>query len=432
MEEAFLHFVWQFQLFDKAQITTQRNEEIVILKQGYLNQNAGPDFLEAKIRIGKVIWHGQVEIHLKSGDWKAHRHSEDAGYDNVILHVVYQHNQEIIRKDGTVIPVLEIGTRIDPDLIKRHRNLIGNIDWIPCQRYLPEMEQLPILSAMEKALVNRMRRKSEEVIGSLKLNNQDWAETSYQVVARSFGFKINDEPMTVLSQILPYRIVRKHRENLLQLEALMFGQAGFLEETSSEPYYALLRREYQYLRHKYELENFRLSRSSWKFLRLRPANFPTLRISQLAALLHRIKEPFGLIQAFSVSEEDYLQVLEVKPSAYWQKHYHFHKVSDKSIAGLGRSSQASIIINAIVPLMVSYGRSIDNHDLVESAFNLLHTIPPENNNILQRWKSIGVKAANAAESQGLLELYKNYCARKQCLSCNIGMSIVCETRKCSV
>lgn len=423
MQESFLHYIWQFQYFDKQELRTTDGEEVQIIHPGVHNTNAGPDFSQAKIRIGNVHWAGMVEIHTQSSDWINHKHTSDAAYDNVVLHVVWKDNQPIFRADGTPLPTIELGDRIDPSLVLQYRTLVASGFAIPCARTFHEVNAITKLSMLERAVLHRVERKSSHVKELLQQGNGDWEEVAYQMLGRSFGVKINSEPFEQLVRNLPYKIILKHIDQRLQVEALIFGQAGFLQEDFPDFYHRSLRKEYQILSAKYKLNEQRLKASQWRFLRLRPANFPTLRLAQFAALLAKQANLFSKMK----ERLDYgrlSSLFQVQQSDYWRSHYRFGKEAKALVPELGKTSIDHIIINSVVPLMVHYGKQTDDPLLVNAALRVLEEMPTEKNNVLEDWSELGWRVGNAFDSQGLIELHHSFCLPRQCLNCNIGASIL--------
>jgi len=333
MNESFLHYLWQFQYFDKNDLLSSDGEPISILKVGFLNSNSGPDFSDAKIKINGIEWAGTVEIHIKSSDWQVHHHETDAAYDNVVLHVVWENDQQIFRVDKTLIPTLELKDRVDASLLKEYRKLINNPSAIACEKSFTGVDDLVKLSMLDKALMQRLENKASQVNEILKLNQGDWEETCYQLLAKNFGFKVNADPFYQLAKSLPYKIIQK-QNGLLQVEALLFGQAGMLETKTKDEYITSIFQEYKLLAQKYSLHESRLNPSQWKFLRLRPANFPTVRIAQFASLLYSSKNIFSqFVSANSFSSIQ--KLLAVDQSAYWSTHYRFGKKAKGAVPDIG-------------------------------------------------------------------------------------------------
>ncbi len=423
MSESFLHYLWQFQYFDKKALTTTAGENLIIFKPGILNSDAGPDFSQAKVRIDGIEWAGNVEIHIESSGWTDHGHHHDQAYENVVLHVVWTEGIPIHRKDGTRIPTLELKARVDEQLIKAYQKLINHSSLIPCEHSFKRIDHLTKLSMVDKALMKRLEDKSIKVHDLLSQNNGDWEETTYQLLAANFGFKVNKEAFVQLSKALPYKIIQKHRDQPLQIEALLFGQAGFLVAKTRDEYLTRLYHEYDFLSKKYSLQSSHMNPVQWKFLRLRPSNFPTLRIAQFAAMLHSRRSIFS---NFTEREtyKDLRQFFEFTPSAYWQTHYRFGKKSEKLVPAFGQASSDVVIINSVVPLLVAYGKAKDDWSLVDKAVAILQEIPTEKNKIVTMWKNLGYASKTAFDSQGLIELYHHFCEQRQCLNCAIGSSIL--------
>jgi hypothetical protein len=422
MQESFLHYIWQFQYFDKAALATSEGEDINIIHPGFLNKDSGPDFSTAKIRIGNYLWTGNIEIHIKASDWYLHNHQKDEAYENVILHIVWENDKPIQLKDGSYIPTLELKTRVSHDLLLKYNTFVNSTTSVACSPQLNQVKEIIILSMLDKALLNRLKNKSELLSKLLILNNNDWQETTYQILAKNFGFKINSEAFLALSKSLPYKTLLKHKDNISQIEALVFGIAGFLHQEPKDEYHAFLKREYSFLKHKYSINN-ELRSAEWKFLRLRPANFPTVRLAQFAMLLSKVPNLFSLFTEFTTFEELKLN-LKISQSTYWQEHYNFGKKSQKKISGLGETSFENLLINTGAPLLASYSRFVDNEIYMDKAVELLENLKGEDNNIISLWKSAGLKVQTAHDSQALIELYNNFCLEKKCLSCNIGTALI--------
>jgi Protein of unknown function (DUF2851) len=421
MSESFLHYVWQFQYFDKYNLLTTEKEKLVIYKTGTYNTDSGPDFSHAKLKIGTMDWVGNIEIHIKSSDWMAHQHHHDDAYENVILHVVWENDKPIERKDGSLIPTIELKNRISHQLINNYRHLVNSPLPIACEQSIKRVEPIIKTSMIEQAAMRRLEAKSTEVKTLLKANQGDWEETTYQWLAKGFGFKINAEPFYQLAKSLPYRLIRKHSNNLLQIEALLFGQAGLLTTKTKNEYSTSLFSEYRFLRAKYSLEPVLLP-SQWKFLRLRPANFPTLRIAQFASLLHAQQALFSKIAESNVA--DLIAIFDASPSPYWHSHYHFSKLTGTAAHAMGSSSKQILLINSVAPILLAYGKQVDDQYQVDSAVELLQQLPAEKNKIITVWNELGIEVKSAFESQGLIEQYNQMCLKRQCLNCAIGSSLV--------
>lgn len=421
MKEELLHYVWRVQRFDCNQLMTTSGQKINIIHFGNHNRDAGPDFTNARIQIGDTLWAGQVEMHLKASDWIKHGHQTDPNYQNVILHVVLEEDQPIHYPTGKVIPCLELKTRIPLKVAKMYQRLQHNSDWIACQQLLPQVPHITKQVWLDRLLVERLERRCQAIKERLGKLKYDWESCLYQCLAKSFGMNVNGDAFELLAERLPYRLILKHQHNLQQLEALFFGQAGFLEGTFTDPYPLRLQREYRHLAHKYTLQP--MSANFWKFLRMRPANFPTIRLAQLARLYHQTVHLFSKVLAVqSVKEVENLFTVHL--ASYWKDHYRFDKASTPKQKSLGKSSIHLFTINTIAPILFLYGREKDKSSFYDLALKLLEEIPPESNHLIAKWRDIGISPASAYQSQALLELKKEYCQAKNCLSCAIGAAIL--------
>lgn len=423
MQESFLHYIWQFQYFDKKDLRTEAGETVKIFQTGFLNLNSGPDFTGAKLRIGNVEWVGSVEIHTKASGWYDHGHDKDAAYNNVIAHVVWTNDRKTFREDGTELPTITLAELVDPSTIERYKTLVENPSSIPCEKLYHSVDEIVRTSQFDRALMQRLQAKAEQVIQLLEGMSNDWEEVTYQLLARNFGFKVNYESFFQLANSVPRRILLKHSTSLTQIEALLFGQAGFLESGIKDEYFKELQKEYKFLSSKYELGNQRLNNESWKFMRLRPANFPTIRIAQFSALYHKQQNIFSKLVGSETSEQ-LKSIFKVSTSNYWHHHYRFGRKTARSISGLGEDSIDNIIINTVVPVLVAYGKHQDDQALVDRAVQFLEDIPPEKNKITRAWTTLGVEPKNAFDTQALIELNNNFCYKRKCLDCNIGIRIL--------
>jgi len=417
MTEEFLHHVWKFKLFDLKDLKTSCGQEIEIIRSGTHNFDSGPDFFNAQVRIGNTLWAGNVEVHINASDWNKHHHQNDKAYDNIILHVVNNADQKLFRSSGEEIPAIEIKQRIDPKLLSNYMEFKQAPQLIPCAAQINSVPLLILNSTIDKMLLERLEKRSSTIIRSLALNKNNWEESFYQLIARSFGFKTNSEPFELLAKATPSVILAKHKNSLHQLEAILFGQAGMLNEHFNDPYPISLQNEYVFLKNKFRLEP--IDQHLWKFLRLRPANFPTIRLAQFAALIERSS---GLFSAVLQSESVVAikDKFDVTVSDYWKDHYLFDKVSKKMEKPLGSEAVNSIIINVIVPFLFVYGKERSEQKYIDKAMLFLESINAEKNSVTDSWKMAGIKVNSAYESQALLQLKNEYCSNKKCLSCNVG------------
>ena len=419
MKEEFLHSIWKLKNFNLHQLKTTDEDELVISHFGTHNHDSGPDFLNAKIVLKKTIWVGHIEIHINSSDWEKHKHQNDRAYDNVILHVVYNMDKSIHNSKGQTIPTLELKSRIDTSLIENYQNLISGLDWIPCAPQLHKIDNQRVSLYLEKLHVERLVTKSMRLMSLLEENKNDWEAAMYALILKYLGLKINGAAFEQLSFQLPFHVFKKYTHNLLQLEALLFGQAGLLH--SKDEYIKKLSKEYQHLKKKHELTP--MSGVEWQFSRLRPANFPTIRLAQLAMLYHRTPLLFNAL----ILNSDLNHIKEIfsfRASKYWDTHYIPNKTSPFKEKTLGKTTMNILVINAIVPLIFTYSRMLNNQKLTDRSIDILNGLPSEKNQILTHWSQYGINSRNAANSQALIELKTQYCDNYKCLNCHIGQQLL--------
>jgi hypothetical protein len=421
MTEAFLHYLWQFQQFEKSRLETGSGEKITVLKTGILNTDAGPDFANSRLQINEIEWIGNVEIHIKSSDWQLHKHQYNEAYNNVILHVVWENDQAITRQDGSLIPTVELKSITDIQLLDKYQHLIDNQAIIPCKEQFSEVSNLSKFAILDKVLAMRLQQKAQIVEQIFEQNKGDWEETAYQLLARNFGFKLNSDTFLRLAQNLPLKVLQKHRDNLTQIEAMLFGQAGLIEKV--DEYSEKLYQEYDFFATKFSLKSSQLSSHEWKFLRTRPANFPTIRIAQLARLITQQQSFFSLFTQSNLIE-NLRNSLKIEQSLYWQEHYNFGKTASKKLVGLGKESINNILINTVIPLLAFYSEKTDNQELMTRCVNFLEALPAEENHITKMWEGLGLTIKTAFDSQASIELYNNFCSKKHCLQCNVGIEIL--------
>ena len=430
MREDFLHYVWQHQYFDKADLRTAAGEEIQVLRPGHRNADAGPDFLNARLRLGEVEWNGAVEIHLRASDWARHNHQTDLKYDQVILHVVGSHDADVARSNGSMIPALALQPRLMPELLARYEALVEapTAAPLPCAPLLNLVPEITKTMMAERALLERVEAKADVVMALHQHLGQDWEATAYHALMAAFGFQKNSEPLARLAKAVPLAVLRRHRHDQRQLEALLFGQAGFLadnEETKGDDYIQDLRREYEFLRHKYGLGPAALQVHEWNYLRLRPANFPPVRLGQLVGVLHARPALFdALLTAQSVAA--LTEFFRAPAPAYWRAHFRPGRAG--KVPALGKTSIDLLITNVVVPLRVAYARHVGQPALVESSLALLNELPAEHNQYTNVYETLGFTHRTAADSQGLLALHKSYCSPRRCLQCAIGSRLVQQPR----
>lgn len=421
-KESFLHFIWKFGLFDKENFYTIENEKVEIISLGIHNTDAGPDFLNAKLRIGETIWAGNVEMHHKTSDWYKHAHHTNEQYNNVILHVVTQQDGSTLPKNGNAIPTALL--RYNLAMEEQYKQLMDSQALRTCSPFIKELDSFQLRHFLSRLLVERLEKKAKSILDTLSQTENDWRQAFHRLLFRSFGFNTNASAFELLAQCTPPQAIAKHRNSLIQIEALLFGQAGFLNEKPTDEYQAQLAQEYAFLQRKFDLHP--MEKHVWMLLRMRPGNFPTIRIAQLAMLLHKTENLADRILSHG-ELQDYETLLDVTASNYWDTHYLFGKESARRTKSLGKQSIERIIINTLVPYLFTYGMERKNEALKEKSLRLLEQLPAEQNSVLEQWQGVGIKAENGFFSQALLQMKKEYCDKKRCLACIIGKQIV--TRK---
>lgn len=421
MKEEFIAYLWKNRLLFPEALYTISGEPVYIQHPGQENHDSGPDFFAARIRIGPTLWVGNVEIHTRSSHWLQHGHQTDPAYDTIILHVVYEHDQEIRSTKGEVFQVLEVKGHFEPKLLQNYERLQASRAWVPCEKQIEAVAGLVWNNWLNRLLVERLERKSEEVLHFLEYFGNDWDQTFFFLLARNFGFKVNASPFGLMAQRTPHILLARNRNNLTVLEALLFGQAGLLHEELQDIYPKTLLQEYRHQVVKHNLKH--MDRGLWKFARLRPLNFPSIRIAQFAMLIHQSGNLFrNLLETRKTI--DIQKQLRVKASPYWDDHYVFDRKTARKEKPLGKDAINNIIINTLSPVLFIYGRQNLRQDLCDKAMDLLQETPPENNAIIRNWNSLGVRAQHAADTQALIECKKYYCTPKGCLHCPIGHLIL--------
>lgn len=420
--EDLLHYIWKFRLYQVTDLKSTSGDSLEVISAGHHNYHAGPDFSNAKIRIGDTIWVGNVEIHIRSSDWYRHQHQLDMAYDNVILHVVANHDQSIFRTDGTEITVLEIDKLIPQAISKNYEELMAGLNWIPCEKKIKFVDENYINICLSRVLLERLEEKSELLEKLLIEVKGNWDEAFYITLARNFGFKINALPFEMLARSIPQSLLARYKDRPLQIEALIFGQAGFLDHKLNDTYPQLLRNEYRFLQIKHDLRP--LDKYLWKFMRLRPHNFPSIRLAQFAALIIRSNHLFSEL----IHERDIKLIVHrfnnLKMNEYWNTHYRFDQESAFFKLTLGKEAINNILINTVAVFLFTFGLKTGSEIHQERAFMLLESLKTEHNSTIKRFHEIGVNSINAAISQALIQLKKSYCDQKKCLSCGIGVKLM--------
>ncbi len=418
--EDFLHYVWRLKRFELKNLSTENDEEITIINGGTWNHDAGPDFLNAKIKIGETTWAGHVEIHIHSSDWIRHHHELDDAYQNVILHVVYAHDKEIKLADGAIIPTLSLKDKIEKDLYAKYLRLKDHQEWVPCQSMIGQTDGFTWSFWKDKLLVERLERKTAFIKKLSKDLHHDWEFLLILLVGRYLVGKQNADTVEDLLLHLGPSTVRKCSQSSDQITAVLLGMGGFLSDPKEE-YIKKLDQEYRFLKSKYELSTVILP---WKYMRMRPSAFPDLRVAQLAAILSQSPRLFSRVIE-NLSANEIAPFFEINLHQYWDDHYRIGQSADKSSKKkIGKTTIQSILINAIAPLLFYYGIQKDRDDIKQKAIGLLHNVPKENNVITRNWKDLGVTCDHAGDSQSLIQLKTEYCAVFRCLHCDIGHKLL--------
>ena len=425
--ERMLQYIWKHRLYAESDFVTTEGTPVLVIDAGIQNTDAGPDFFNAKIRIGNTVWVGNVEIHNRSSDWFQHRHQKDKLYDTVILHVIRHHDAAVYRTGGDAIlqAVLPI-----PEKIER------NIEWlllrdtpVSCAESIASVSSLYLSDWMSALRTERLERKTEDIFIRLKKNLKDWNEIFYITLMRNFGFGVNGDAFELLATSLPYKYILKHRNNPLQIEALFFGQAGLLDEDlmnkipvqDNDSYFLSLKREYDFLRKKYRLQP--IDSFLFKKLRIRPVNFPHVRLAQMAAIWIKQDTLFSKILETKDIKE-LRQFFNMEPSEYWTNHYRFKMISETKKKSVGKNTTDIILINTVIPTLFAYGKYTNRPEYCERASQLLEEIKPEQNSIVTLFRKSGVSVRNAGDTQALIQLRREYCDKKKCLFCRIGFRIL--------
>jgi len=420
--ERLLHYVWKYKLYSPVGLVTTQGLPVSVIDTGIQNTNAGPDFFNAKVIIGETMWVGNVEIHSKASDWILHHHHNDKAYDSVILHLAGVLDTEICRMNGEPIPQARLSI---PDAVRK------NIDWlihrevaIPCLHRIREIEPVELSLWINALLSERLERKTKDILRLMEQYNNDWNEVFYITLTRCFGFGINNDAFERLAKSLPFHYIHKQRSSSSQIEAMLFGQAGMLNEIKDCHYYRLLQQEYKFLQHKYNLKP--LDDSVFKSLRVRPVNFPHIKLAQLASIWYRYHTLFSHI----LNEDDTEHIkglFNIDPSAYWDTHYHFNYASPVKEKRLGVNALHIILINVVIPMLFAYGQKNKQDEYCERALRLLESIPAEKNHITATFSQAGIQIQHAGDSQALIQLKREYCEKKKCLYCRIGFVLLKRT-----
>ncbi len=399
-------------------LQTTTGEPVEVIDAGLPNTNAGPDFFNAKLKIGGTLWVGNIEVHTLASDWMRHGHDKDAAYDNVILHVAETVDCEVFRANGVPVPQLQLPC---PDPVRQRYDELSHAEiYPPCYSILSSLPKLTVHSWLSALQVERFEQKARVIATRLERCNNHWEDVFFITLARNFGFGLNGDAFEAWASRLPFRAIDKHRDDLFQVEAFFFGQAGLLDEElpDADGYYRKLQKEFRYLQHKFEL-SVPMTATQWRFLRLRPGNFPHVRLAQLANLYYKERSLFSRIMEADTLEA-VRKLLTVTASPYWEEHFNFRKVSSSREKQVGKNAQNLIIINTVIPFLYAYGLHKADELLCERATGFLESLKAEDNHIIRHWSGAGLPVSTAADSQALLQLQKEYCDKKDCLRCRFG------------
>jgi len=415
--EELLQYVWKHKIFPLQPLATTEGLPVEVIDPGLQNKDAGPDFFNAKVKIGGTLWVGNVEMHVRASDWLRHGHQCDKAYDNVVLHVVEEADCQVTRTDGE--PIRQLVLDCPQDIRDRYEELRNADLYPPCYSVLPGLPRLVVHSWLSALLVERFQEKTDRIGRLLRRTQNDWETAFFVTLSRNFGFGLNGDAFESLALRLPFSAMAHHRDDILQVEAFFFGQAGLLDEEGGDDYYNRLRTEYKYLDKKFSLPAA-LDPKVWYFLRTRPNNFPHVRIAQLACLYHSKKALFSQVMEAETMDE-VKKILRGATSDYWKTHYTFKNVSDyETEKTLGDGALNLILINTVAPSLYAYGMARMQDDLCRRATDFLEELPAEKNRYTKKWAGVGLTAQNAADSQAIIQLQKRYCERHDCLRCRIG------------
>ncbi|UKM64631.1 DUF2851 family protein [Flavobacteriaceae bacterium GSB9] len=421
MQEDFLHYIWKHRKFQISNISTTAGEHIALVSNGQHNFNSGPDFFNAQLKINDQLWAGNVEIHVKSSDWFLHNHEQDPAYDNVILHVVWEHDTEVFRKDNSPISTLQLKDFVDMEVLKNYERLFSKQDrWINCENDFASVDDFVLDHWKERLFFERLERKSNQINDFLKTSKNNWEAVLFVMLAKNFGLKVNGEAFLSMAQSIDFSIIRKTQSNIKTLEALFFGQSGLLDTEHEGVYYNSLVDEYRFLKQKFKLKNSQVAQV--QFFRLRPPNFPTIRLSQLASLYHTHHNLFSkVVEAKTL--EDFYTLFKLSTSVFWKIHYTFEKQSKASEKKMTKAFVDLLIVNTILPLKFCYAKHIDK-SVDESIIKIAMAIESEKNSIVNAFNGLKPVSDSAFDSQALIQLKTNYCDKNKCLRCAIGNQLL--------
>lgn len=421
MKEDFLHYIWKFKTFDVTNLKNQMGEAIEIVSVGEHNLNSGPDFFNAQLKINHQLWAGNVEIHLKSSDWFLHNHEQDKTYDNVILHVVWQHDTEVFRNDNSVIPTLELKNYVHETVLENYHTLFNKQNkWINCENDFALVDTFVLNNWLERLYFERLEQKAKTINTLLQQSKNNWEAVLFKMLAKNFGLNVNSDAFFSLAQSIDFSLVQKTQNKQQTLEALLFGQAGLLEQDIQQGYYLKLKEEYHFLKQKFKLTNTQVVAS--QFFRLRPSNFPTIRLSQLAMLYSKEHNLFSKVITTS-SLNSFYELFSTPSSTFWKTHYTFKKTSKASTKSLTKSFIDLLIINTILPIKFCYSKQ-KGERVDDFIVTLGSEIQSEKNSIITAFNTLKKVSNSALHSQALIELRTHYCIKNKCLQCAIGNSLL--------
>ncbi|MFI0429993.1 DUF2851 family protein [Mariniflexile sp. HMF6888] len=421
MQEDFIHYIWKHKKMDLNKLKTTQGEAVLVTSVGQHNFNSGPDFFNAQLKIGNQLWAGNVEIHIRASDWFLHNHEQDKAYDNVILHVVWEHDTDVFRSDNTAIPTLQLQDFTSKDVLNNYEKLFSkNGKWINCENDFASVDDFVLSNWLERLYFERLERKSGTIQNLLKETKNDWEAVFFIMLAKNFGLKVNGESFYSIAKSIDFSIVRKSQANQQALEALLFGQAGLLEQDFENAYYLELVEAYQFLKHKFRLENNAVL--PLQFFRLRPPNFPTIRLSQLASLYHEHKTLFSnVIEAENL--EDFYKLFKVSAASFWNSHYTFQKTSKTSSKKLTKSFIDLLLINTVLPIKFCYAKE-KGQEVDSIILKIASDIASEKNSIVDAFNNLEKVSSASLQSQALIQLKNEYCDKNKCLQCAIGNSLI--------
>lgn len=426
MNEALLHTIWKYKLLGQTQFKGSKQEAIEIISIGEHNQDSGPDFFNSKIKVNDIVLVGNVEIHIRTSDWLKHNHQQDKSYDNLVLHVVYEHDMELPQNEKFNVSVIELKNYIKPSLLEQYNQLQLSKQTIPCGKSIATVPDIIWKTWLDRLAVSRIEEKTDYIEHLFEYCNNNYEDALYLLLCRNFGFKINNDTFELLGKSLTYSILKKYADNSIQIEALLFGAAGLLDELFEDKYPKQLQNEFEFLKHKHQLIS--IKKELWKFSKTRPVNFPTIRIAQLASIVNKQQSLYHLIEQ-KPDLKTLQSFFEIEPNSYWSTHYKFDVESEESSKQFGDSAFQNIVINTIVPYLFFMSKHNTNTDFVEYALDLLSQIPAEVNTKTKEFIKLGIKNKNALDSQAQIYLLDNLCSKKACLHCNVAEFLLKSSSK---